>query len=104
MYPIQPQSSARIYNLLIAAMLDLDQATGKRLQFRAHSLPQKENPVPHVDPFYSANEVDKPPVNRIFHNNLLCFDGRMIPQKLRRKGMGGYKLCPACEAINTQGR
>jgi hypothetical protein len=59
-------------------MLDLDQATGKRLQFRAtldvifvvqvlNSLPQKENPVPHVDPFYSANEVDKPPVNRIFH-------------------------------------
>jgi hypothetical protein len=60
--------------------------------------------VPRVDPFYSANEVDKPPTERIFHNNLLCIIAQTIAQKLRRKGMGGYKVCASCDAINREGR
>jgi hypothetical protein len=63
-----------------------------------------ENPVPRIDPFYSANEVNKRVFDRIFHTNLLCILGQTIKNSLRRKGMGGYKLCDKCEAINREGR
>jgi hypothetical protein len=60
--------------------------------------------VPRIKPFYSADEVDKPAIDRIYHNNLLCSVGNAIKKALRRMGTAGYQLCPVCETINREGR
>lgn len=54
--------------------------------------------------FYSINEVTKPQVNRVYHNNNACPPGRDIPASERRQGTNGYRLCKDCNELNTQGR
>jgi len=50
--------------------------------------------------FYSVNEVRKPEVNRVHHNNNACIPGREIPQNDRRNGTNGYRLCDDCKKLN----
>jgi len=42
--------------------------------------------VPKVDEFYSVNEFNKPPENRVYHNNSECHSGRDIQQNDRILG------------------
>jgi hypothetical protein len=60
--------------------------------------------MPKVPDFYSINEVQKPPANRVYHNNSACPPGRDIPANERRSGTGGYRLCKDCNERNDQGR
>jgi hypothetical protein len=60
--------------------------------------------MPYVAPFYSVNEVNKPPNNRVHHNNSACPSGRDIPQWERQQGTGGYRLCEDCQRYNAEGR
>jgi hypothetical protein len=55
-------------------------------------------------PFYSVNEVKKPPVNRVYHDNNACPPGREVPSWERRSGTGGYRLCNDCARLDRQGR
>lgn len=52
----------------------------------------------------SVNEVNKPPENRVYHNNSECHSGRDIPQHDRILGTNGYRLCAHCIHLNQQGR
>ncbi len=60
--------------------------------------------MPSTPEFYSINEANKPPANRVHHNNSACPPGRDIPQNERRQGMGGYRLCDDCKQLNDQRR
>jgi hypothetical protein len=61
--------------------------------------------VPKIDDFYSVNEVNKPPRNRVYHNNRECHSGRDIPEHDRLFGKPtGYRLCNHCIRLNRQGR
>lgn len=55
-------------------------------------------PVPK---FYSINEARKPAANRVCHNNYTCASGRDIPERERRSGTGGYRLCGRCEELEV---
>jgi hypothetical protein len=57
-----------------------------------------------VPAFFSINEVNKPPANRVYHNNGACPPGRDIPEHERRKGTANYRLCEDCENLNNKGR
>jgi hypothetical protein len=60
--------------------------------------------VPHVDPFHSINEAQKPAANRVHHDNSSCRPGQDIPRSERRDGTAGYRLCSDCARLNSQGR
>ena len=61
--------------------------------------------MPKVEDFYSVNEVNKPPENRVYHYNSACHSGRDIPQHDRILGAPiGYRLCDHCINLNRQGR
>jgi len=60
--------------------------------------------MPQVPPFHSVNEAQKPPRDRVYHNNSACPPGRDIPQHERRTGTGGYRLCDDCSRLNREGR
>ena len=60
--------------------------------------------MPAVAAFYSINEVNKLPANRVYHNNSACPPGRDIPANERRQGTGNYRLCNDCNNLNAQGR
>jgi hypothetical protein len=60
--------------------------------------------MPVVPAFHSINETKKSPQHRVHHDNSACPPGRDIPQKERRPGSGGYRLCHDCERLNAQGR
>jgi hypothetical protein len=64
--------------------------------------------MPQVAPFYSINEINKPPHNRVHHNNSACPPGRDIPMNERTAGNGpgltGYRLCDDCDRLNRQGK
>jgi hypothetical protein len=60
--------------------------------------------MPSTPAFYSVNEAKKPVPNRVHHNNSECPPGRDIPQKERRPGDGGYRLCHDCNELNKQRR
>jgi hypothetical protein len=55
------------------------------------------NPMAKVPAFYSINEVKKLAHLRVYHNNNTCPPGRDIPEKERRSGTGGYRLCDDCQ-------
>jgi hypothetical protein len=57
-----------------------------------------------IFPFFSINEVLKPYLNRVHHNNTACAPGRDIPEWERRPGTGGYRVCDRCTDLNKQGR
>lgn len=50
--------------------------------------------------FYSVNEVIKPVTHRVHHNDDRCGPGKDIPQKDRRDGTGGYRLCDDCRKFS----
>jgi hypothetical protein len=60
--------------------------------------------MPYTPEFYSVNEVKKPVLNRVHHNNSACPPGRDIPKWERLHGPGGYRLCDDCIRLNNQGR
>ena len=59
--------------------------------------------MPKTPAFYSVNEAQKIPANRVYHDNSACPSGRDIPQNERRLGTGGYRLCNNCENLDRQG-
>jgi hypothetical protein len=59
------------------------------------------NQMSPVYPFHSVNEIQKPPQNRVFHNNSACPPGRDIPEWERRQGTNNYRLCEICDAKNN---
>ena len=60
--------------------------------------------MPATPAFHSVNEAKKPVGNRVHHNNNTCPPGRDIPQKGRKGGTGGYRLCDDCDGLNRRGR
>jgi hypothetical protein len=64
--------------------------------------------MPSVAAFYSINEANKPPANRVHHNNSACPPGRDIPTNERMQGtgpgFGGYRLCDDCGRLNREGK
>ena len=60
--------------------------------------------MPRVSPFYSVNELRKPPGRRVHHDNSVCPPGRDIPERERSSGTGGYRLCDDCGRLNREGR
>lgn len=54
-----------------------------------------------VPEFYSINEINKAAANRVYHNDDACASGRAIPERERRNGTGGYRLCGRCEELNA---
>ena len=55
-----------------------------------------------VAPFYSVNEIKKPPQNRVYHDDSTCHPGRDIPANERRAGTGGYRLCEDCQRLGSK--
>ena len=57
--------------------------------------------------FYSSNEANKTPANRVHHNNGACPTGRDIPMNERQRGTGtgpyAYRLCEDCDRLNRRG-
>jgi hypothetical protein len=53
-----------------------------------------------VPTFYSVNEALKPVQHRVHHNNDRCGPGKEIPQRDRRSGTGGYRLCDDCATLS----
>jgi hypothetical protein len=50
-----------------------------------------------VAPFYSVNEIKKPPDKRVYHDDSACPSGRDIPPHDRRSGTGGLRHCNDCD-------
>jgi hypothetical protein len=59
--------------------------------------------VPKVPNFYSINELLKPLIDRVYHDNGACAPGREISAIDRREDSTIYKLCGDCKMLNTQG-
>ena len=59
-------------------------------------------PSAKVAPFYSVNEINKPPNKRIYHDDGTCPSGRDIPPHERRAGTGGYRLCADCHHLGSK--
>jgi hypothetical protein len=49
--------------------------------------------------YHSVNETNKPPDERVYHNNEDCRSGRDIPRKERVYTTGGYRLCKHCKQM-----
>jgi hypothetical protein len=60
--------------------------------------------MPYTSPFYSINELKKPPTDRVHHNNGACPPGRDIPLRERRDETGGYRLCVDCKRLNDENK
>jgi len=58
----------------------------------------------NVYPFHSVNEIYKPVVQRVHHNNDSCPPGRDIPSWERKIGTNNFRLCNDCAELNRQGR
>ena len=59
--------------------------------------------MPKVVAFYTINEDKKSAANRVHHDNNACASGRDIPQKERKLGTGGYRLCQDCTKETNRG-
>jgi hypothetical protein len=59
--------------------------------------------MPKVPNFYSMNELLKPVIDRVYHNNEACAPGREISATDRREDSTIYSLCGDCVLLNTQG-
>lgn len=57
-----------------------------------------------VPAFYSVNETQKPPADRVYHDNGTCASGRDIRRHEKRTGTGGYRLCDNCQNLNKRER
>ena len=53
-----------------------------------------------VNPYHSVNEDAKPETDRVYHTHNDCRSGRDIPDNERRKGVGGYRKCKHCVALD----
>lgn len=58
--------------------------------------------MPKVPNFYSMNELLKPLIDRIYHNNEACAPGREISAIDRREDSTTYRLCGDCEMLNAE--
>jgi hypothetical protein len=59
-----------------------------------------ETDLARVAPFHSFDEARKPPVQRIYHDNDACQLARAIPERARRPGTGGHRLCKECDTLD----
>jgi hypothetical protein len=59
--------------------------------------------MPAIRDFHSINELLKPLIERVYHNNEACAPGREIAVIDRREDSSAYRLCVDCEMLNTQG-
>ena len=55
-----------------------------------------------VADFNSVNQVKKPVDKRVYHNNNKCPSGYDIPDKERRRGSAGYRVCQHCKVLNAK--
>jgi hypothetical protein len=53
-----------------------------------------------VDPFFSANEADKPADQRRWHDHSDCPAANEISKGDRRPGTGGYSRCEECKSLD----
>jgi hypothetical protein len=53
--------------------------------------------------FHSINELLKPMIERVYHNNEACAPGREIAVVDRREDSSAYRLCGDCKMLNAQG-
>jgi hypothetical protein len=60
--------------------------------------------MPSMKDQHSVNEAKKPEKDRVYHNNSRCGAYQSIPEKDRRDGRNGYRLCDDCEEINADGK
>jgi hypothetical protein len=60
----------------------------------------RETVLVRVAPFHAFDEAHKPPVQRIYHDNDACPLARAIPERGRRPGTGGHRLCKECDRLD----
>jgi hypothetical protein len=58
--------------------------------------------MPSTPAFHSINEEKKAATHRVHHNNSAC--PRDIPERERKSGEGGYRLCDDCARLNREGK
>jgi len=58
--------------------------------------------MPKVPNFYSMNELLKPLIDRVYHNNEACAPGREISTIDRREDSAIDRLCGDCEMLNAE--
>ena len=56
-----------------------------------------------VPDFHSINELLKPLLDRVYHNNEACAEGREISASDLRATSSTYRLCGDCQMLNAQG-
>lgn len=57
--------------------------------------------MPRTADFHSINEVKKPLLNRVYHNNSTCLAGRNIKAAGESSlGKNNYRLCRDCDERN----
>jgi len=59
--------------------------------------------MPTIRDFHSINELLKPLIDRVYHNNEACAPGREIAAIDRREDGSIYRLCGDCKMLNAQG-
>jgi hypothetical protein len=57
-----------------------------------------------VAEFYSANEIQKAPQHRVYHDNNACPPGWDTTAWERYSGTGNYRLCDDCQRLDREGR
>jgi len=97
---ISPKGSGvvreRIAKPAIASLLDCSVRCSVSTLFKENSSLSK---IPDIVALY---EVTKPCDKRVYHNNSTCPAGRMIPEKERRSGTSGYRICENCKERNDR--
>ena len=53
-----------------------------------------------IAPFHSVKEIEKPPAERVHHDDSQCQAGRDVSPNEKRAGYGGYPLCKNCDALD----
>jgi hypothetical protein len=59
--------------------------------------------MPSIRDFHSINELLKPLVDRVYHDNEARAPDREIAAVDRREDGSIYRLCTDCKMLNTQG-
>jgi hypothetical protein len=57
-----------------------------------------------IQAFYSINEANKTPAERVYHNNSACHPGQNIPPGERQSGTNSYRQCAECANLTRNPR
>lgn len=63
----------------------------------------KGGEMSQVPSFHSIKELLKPLIDRVYHNNEACAEGREISADDLRATSSIYRLCGDCQMLNAQG-